>query len=264
MNKILSEMVGRVNPPGGANSKKKSFRSCHWTWYACPSPVRNPVVPLIADKRLLIWLAWVNVIVHALALILSVVGLRPGSPLVEVPERLHYLSGHPLAWSLGWGSWMLCTLTLIVFFAALAEHLPEKSGAAPLAVVLSAVGGGIDLFCDVIYITVLPELASVASPPYSTFMAMERASLAGGLIVANGLYALGTLLLTLCFRGQARGRVLLMGTGYGVFGFGMVLVVAGFANDPQLAAIGTGPTIILFCLWTVLAARALACPEVRP
>ena len=222
------------------------------------------MVPLLADKRLLIWLAWVNVVVHAVALIFALVGLRPGSPLVEVPERMHYLSGHPLAWSLGWGSWMLCTLALIAFFAALAERLPEKPGAARLAVVLAAVGGAIDLFCDVIYITVLPDLASVASPPYPTFLAMERAALAGGLIVANGLYALGTLLLTLCFPGEARGRVLLMGTGYGVFGFGMVLVVAGFANNSQLAALGTGPTIALFCLWTVLAARAIACPEARP
>ncbi len=221
-------------------------------------------MPRFGNKRLLLWLAWVNVAVHATALVLALIRIRPGSPLVGLSERAAYLARYPVAWSLGWGSWMLCTLALIAFFAALAERLPERSGMAHLAVVLAAAGGGIDLLCDVIYITVLPALASGDPPPRETFLALEGTAVAGGLVVANGLYALGTLLLTFSLRGRTEIGGLIVATGYGVFGFGMVLVAAGFAHDPWLAVLGTGPTIGLFCLWTVLVARALECPEVRP
>jgi hypothetical protein len=205
----------------------------------------------------LIRLAWVNVAIHVLALVLALVGLRPGSPLVELPERMDYLAGFPLAWSLGWGSWMLCTLALIAFFAVLAHRLPERAATANLAVILAAAGGGIDLFCDVIYITVLPQLATATPPSRELFLMFERVANAGGLVVANGLYALATLLLTLCLRQPGPRMSLVVGTGYGVFGFGMVLVLAGFLNDAWLAALGTGPTIGLFCVWTVLAARRI-------
>ena len=214
-------------------------------------------MPLLADKRLLIWLAWVNVAVHALALVLALGGLRPGSPLVVLPERQRYLAGYPLGWSLGWGSFMLCTFALVAFFAALANRLPEQAATAQLAVLLAAVGGGIDLFCDVLYITVLPPLAAADPPARETFLAIERVALAGGLIVANGLYALGTLLLTLCLRGRPPVGRFVVWTGYAVFGFGMVLVVAGFVDEPRLAELGTGPTIGLFCLWTVMVARSV-------
>jgi hypothetical protein len=200
-------------------------------------------------------LAWVNVAIHGLALVLAFVGMRPGSPLVDLPQRMHYLAGFPLAWSIGWGTWMLCTLALIAFFVALAPRLAGPPAMANLAVLLAAAGGGIDLFCDVLYITVLPQLASLGPPAKDLFLMVERAALAGGLVVANGLYALGTLLLTLCLRRPGQPISWVVGIGYAVFFFGMVLVVAGFLNDAWLAALGTGPTIGLFCLWTILAAR---------
>jgi hypothetical protein len=159
---------------------------------------------------------------------------------------------------------MLCTLALIAFFAALAHQLPDQQPTPQLAVLLAAGGGTLDLFCDVIFITVLPPLAARTPPPEATFLAVERAANAGGLIVANGLYVAGTLLLTLCLhRRQERGRWVVP-VGYGVFGFGMLLVVAGFLNEPRLAELGTGPTIGLYCLWTTLVARSLNSPGGRP
>src|SRR5262249_3946456 len=103
-------------------------------------------------SRALVGLAWLNVLVHVLALILALVGMRPGSPLVELPQRLAYLARSPLGWSLGWGTWMFCTLALIAFFAVLARHLPEHGEVARLAVILAVAGGILDLFCDVVYI----------------------------------------------------------------------------------------------------------------
>jgi hypothetical protein len=208
-------------------------------------------------------LAWLNVALHALALVLALFGMRPGSPLVALSERLHYLASNPLGWSLGWGTWMLCTLALIAYFAVLAHQLQDPGPLPGLAVVLAAAGGAIDLWCDAIYITVLPQLAARTPPPEEAFLAIERIASAGGLIVANGLYAIGTLLLTVCLRRRQLSGSWLAPVGYGVFGFGILLVVAGFRDEPRLAELGTGPTIGLYCLWTVLVARSMNAGEDR-
>lgn len=222
------------------------------------------VVRNFADKRTLTLLAWLNVALHGLALMLALVGMRPGSPLVDLLERLHYLASYPLGWSLGWATWMLCTLALVAFFAAVAHHVPDQQSLAQLAVVLAAAGGTLDLFCDVIYITVLPLLAARTPLPEATFLAFERVANAGGLIVANGSYATGVLLLTACLHGVREAKRWVIPVGYGVFGFGTILVVAGFLNEPRLAALGTGPTIGSYCLWTILVARCLNSARNRP
>ena len=214
-------------------------------------------MPSFADKRTLIGLAWMNVVLHVLALILAFIGIRPGSPLVALSERLSYLASYPPGWSLGWLTWMFCTLALVAFFAALAHHLPEQQPLPQLVVVLAAAGGAVDLFCDAVYITVLPMLAAQSPPSEPTFLAFERAANAGGLIVANGLYAIGTLLLTLCLQQRLERPRWATLVGCAVFGFGMILVMAGFLNDPRLAALGSGPTIGFYCLWTILVARSM-------
>jgi len=133
-----------------------------------------------------------------------------------------------------------------------------------LAVVLAVAGGAADLLCDAIYITVLPMLAAQSPPSEATFLAFERAANAGGLIVANGLYALGTLLLTVCLRRRLNGTQLAILAGYAVFGSGMILVIAGFLNDPRLTELGTGPTIGFYCLWTILVARSMNAAGSQP
>ena len=42
--------------------------------------------------RPLMALAWLNVFLHLVALALAAVGMRPGSPLVPLHERLSYLA----------------------------------------------------------------------------------------------------------------------------------------------------------------------------
>jgi hypothetical protein len=221
-------------------------------------------VPSFANKRTLIILAWLNVALHAIALVLALIGIRPGSPLVALLERLNYLASHPLGWSLGWGTWMLCALALIAFFAALAHHLQDQQPLPQLAVVLAAAGGALDLFCDALYITVLPMLAARSPPSQVTFLAFERAANAGGLVVANGLYAVGTLLLTVCLQQRPERPRWAILAGYAVFGFGMILVLAGFLNEPRLAELGTGPTIGFYCLWTILVARSMNAAGSQP
>ena len=137
---------------------------------------------------------------------------------------------------------------------------PDGPRSRRLAVTLAASGAILDLFCDSAYISVLPRLAARDPPASETFLAVEQLANVGGLVVANGTYALATLLLTLCLRGRTGLAPGVLLAGGGVFLFGMVLVAAGLLAEPRLAEVGTGPTIGLFCVWVVLAARSMECP----
>lgn len=209
-----------------------------------------------ATPSLLSILAWLNVLDHVAGLLFAILGMRPGMALVPLAERLDYLAGFPLGWSLGWGTWMVCVVTLIAFLAAVEQRLPG-SGLARLAVIVAAAGGAIDLFCDSTNIAVLPWLAAQESLPATTFLVVERLSSVGGLVIANGLYSVATLLVTLALRQVAGAGPVLFWSGLGVFAFGMVMSAGGLLQQVWLAEWATGPTIGLYCLWVVPVARLL-------
>jgi hypothetical protein len=207
----------------------------------------------LASSRLLMRLAWGNVALHVLGLALAVLGMRPGSPLVPLPERVAYLAGRPALWSWGWGVWMLCSLLLLGYVAALRRSLPERSLSADLALVLTAAGMGVDLLCDVIQMT-LPRVTGYEP----LFLALERIAFTGGATVANGLYTAAVLILTLRLRGSTSAVTRL--AGFATVVFGAAMAVAGLIPSPELLQAATGPTIGFYSLWTVLVARSLSRP----
>jgi hypothetical protein len=213
-------------------------------------------MPTVNHRRLLV-LAWLNVLIHLAGLAMAALGMRPGTPLVDVVERLDFLAATPLGWTLGWGVWMVCTAALVAFVTELVRYLPDHLGLGRLALMLACAGGAIDLLCDCIHITVLPLIASWGTSEERLFLVVERIALAGGLVVANGLYSVSTLLLTICLRDLPGLSSWVLRLGYAVFACGMVLVAAGFANSAWLAELASGPTIGLFCVWTVLTAQSL-------
>jgi hypothetical protein len=197
-------------------------------------------------------LAWTNVALHLAGLAVAWFAMRPGSPLSPLTERMAYLADRPPAWVLGWGIWMLCALVLVAFMAAVRRALPGDPLAAQLALVFTAAGMAVDLLCDVLQIQVLP-IAAAAQP--AVFLAFERLAFTGGLTVANGLYIVGVLLMSLCLRGVARTSTLLVGWTTVVSGF--ALAAAGFVPSAGLLQAATGLTIGAYCVWTVLVARDL-------
>jgi len=198
-------------------------------------------------------LAWTNVALHGLGLVIAWAGLRPGSLVVPLPERTAYLASRPALWSWGWGLWMLCALLLVAFIAALGRSLPASSAVARLALAITAAGMAVDLLCDVIQISVLPQLAS--SGATDLFLAMERLAFTGGMTIANGLYTTGVLLMTLRCGSLLRLPARLAGLGTAVSGY--ALAAAGLFPSSGLLEVSTGPTIVLFSLWAVLVARDL-------
>lgn len=204
-------------------------------------------------------IAWFNIGVHVLGLVLAVIGLRPGTPLVLLEERLAYLSRAPVLWSIGWGTWAVCALALLAFLWVVHASLQSSSSASLLAVVLAGAGVAIDVSCEAVYITVLPGLA--ASTDARLFLAAERALGAAGAIGANGLYSVAVLVMTLALRSHLGLPRLGQWLGFGTSFFGMLMVVAGVTGIPTHLQLATGPTIGLFCAWTLAVTLHVTRPE---
>jgi hypothetical protein len=192
-------------------------------------------------------LAWINLCVHALGLG-AALAMRPGTGLVSVEERIGVLASAPLAWGAGWAIWMICALVLFAFFFTLADELATRAARAALAIVSVALA--VDLFCDAGQMAVLP---AAAHAPAATFLVVERLVGVGGTLVANGLYSLAAVIVSLSLTRRLE-RVLGLGVGM----FGALMAAGGVADSALLVAIATGPTILLFCGWAIAVARRIS------
>lgn len=215
----------------------------------------SAAVPSVSGLRLL---AWANVAVHLAGLAFAAAGMAPGTPLVSLPERLDYLAGSPLGWTLGWVSWMLCAALLVAFLAVTVHALGEDAFLARLGLTIAIAGAAFDFFCDSVFIVVLPTIAAARPRSESLFLAIERLTSLGSLVIANGAYSIAIVMVNnaLYRRGMAGPVTAVL--GYAVGAGGLVLVAAGFTAVPWHVQWATPPTILLFCVWAVLVARSLA------
>jgi hypothetical protein len=207
------------------------------------------------DTFRLFVLAWLNVVLHSLGLIVAWFGLRSGSVVAPLAERMAYLAADPAIWRWGWGVWMLCAVVLVAYMAVLERVLPPRSTVAHLALVLAAAGMAVDLLCDGLQISVLPLAAANGPSATPLFLAFERLAFVGGATVANGLYTTGVLLMTLRF-GAFSGRPARL-AGWGTVAAGYAMMGAGLLPSPALLQATAGPTLVLYCLWAVLLAHNL-------
>jgi hypothetical protein len=202
-------------------------------------------------------LALVNVLLHVLGLVFAAIGMAPGTPLAPFADRLEYLARAPVAWTIGWTTWMICAGVQVYFAVRIAGNLSQQTDLARLGVVIATIGASFDLLCDAVYIVIFPWVASWQPPPEQVFLLLERVTGLSSLFIANGAYSMATLLLTLGLRGHPgliRGTI---ATGYGVAVAGFFLAAAGFTAVPCHALWATGPTIGLYCIWVLLVARSL-------
>src|SRR5262249_3923204 len=141
-------------------------------------------------------LAIANIALHLVGLACAAVWMRPGTPAALLNDRMDYLAGHPVGWALGWSVWIGCIFLMVAFAAAAAQRMPD-SPLARLAVVVAVAAGSFDLLGDSTYIIVFPQVAGLQPRNMQLFLAVERVTQAISLVVANGLYSVATLLLTL-------------------------------------------------------------------
>jgi hypothetical protein len=202
-------------------------------------------------------LAWWNVALHVVALAMTWFLIRPGMSPIEVSTRQTYVVTHHWEWAIAWGTWMACAIVQVIFYAELARYLTKARDAATFAVSIASAGLAIDLLSDTIWIVLIPRLPTWHTDTTLIYQAIEQLAKGGGLVVANGLYSFAVLILTLCLRHQIASPITIL-LGYGVFAFGMALSLAGLMSSQWLAEVSTGPTILCYCAWALLAARHVA------
>jgi hypothetical protein len=199
----------------------------------------------------LIALAWLNVLLHLAGLGLAAIYMRPGTPLTPLAERQTYLASWPSGWVGSWAVWALAAFAMIGFAVAVAARIntPLARWGAGIAVAAAA----IDLTCDTLLAFYLPALASGVIVQDFEFVDAERVIGFVSLLIANGLYSLSTLLLSVTMRERAA----VLPLGIAVFVCGMLLSAAGVTGVPDHAFWATGPTIGLYCAWVLVVAYSL-------
>lgn len=208
-------------------------------------------------------IAFLNVAVHVAALALAAIVFPLSTPLAPLTERRAFLAQQPAEWTIAWSMWMACAMVMVAFAFSAVTRLPHQSATAILGVIVAVAAASIDLCCDVVQLVALPWLA--ASDSESDFIAVERITGSISLIVANGLYAISTLLIAVSAARQLRSGRLIGAVGWAVFGFGMLLAAASFTGVPEHAKYATAPTILAYCLWVILITGSISgvdrCPE---
>ena len=171
----------------------------------------------------------------AAALVMAFV-LAPATPIVADPaERFAYVQDHLLAWRLGWAVWIAAALSLLWFYA----WWRGRIGAHYIPVVIAAIGFVADATAEFTLIYYLVTTATFAF------------NLTG--IVANGLYTICGIWLTLVMRLTAMERI----WAAVMWAAGITLSVATLAGLYLLAAIATAVLFALFCPWCVYLAVKL-------
>lgn len=198
-------------------------------------------------------LCWTAAVLHACGLGLAVTAMQPGTILATPALRTAWLAARPPGWAVGWTVWILCAISLVVLLAALSARLRLTSTAATAAIAVAAAGAAVDVFCDALWIAVVPDLAGGGAD--RVFLAWERALSVGGTVAANGAYSAAVLVFTLLLpRGAQWGLSRLMGLVTAAAGAG--LCAAGLLGHAYGVALFSGLTIGGFVAWALTLARA--------
>lgn len=202
--------------------------------------------------------AWTTAALNALGLLMAVGAMWPGAPDAPRAARLQFLAARPLGWTLGWVTWMLAAVALVVFFSHLARALRRPWGL--MALVLVAMGAAVDLLCDAVQVTVVPLAAGLAlrdPGAGAPFDLVERAAWAGGVVVGCGLYCLGVGAATLGLARREAAPPLVRLAALSTLAGGAVWVGAEVAGARALLAPATAVTVLGFIAWAVAAPLAL-------
>jgi hypothetical protein len=197
-------------------------------------------------------IAWVAVALHVLACVALMASISGTQFVEDGGERLRWIHRHVAGWVATWICWSLASMSLIAFTAAWASRLLEWEAPRRWVVVgfgLVALGLPFDLAGEgfnLVWPTQTGPLSTEA------FLRGERlyALLSAG--IANGLYCLGGLLLSVTAwrSGWLRGWV----GGLGFLTWGVGLVLTGMvAVDNTRGMIATGAVVMaLFIPWAAL------------
>lgn len=214
-----------------------------------------PLLAYLARRsvyRIAIPIAWcfaIHVVANVCLLLIS-----GGTELVaDFADRQTFVLRCTGIWVATWFAWALSSISLFGFCAAWATKIKEYRSWIVFALAVIAVGVGFDLCGE----TLLIVGATDADIPVATFASVVRQYQFLGPGVANGLYCVGGVVLSiLSWRaGFLRGVTGTLGLLVWAVGFG--LTAAAFA-DQRLAMIACGGGVmLLFLPWSALVALVM-------
>lgn len=170
---------------------------------------------------------------HLLAGLAMATILRHGletNPVLE--DRVRFMADHVVLWRVAWLSWSMAAVSILYFFASfIAAHatpLADPAGGRGLILMLAVVAVATDLTAEAIEIGVAPGLAQQAvaemagtgasQSAATLFVAFHRTSVMLSGFLANGLYSVVALVLSVVGRRQYPKWVSWAGVGVGVAG----------------------------------------------
>lgn len=180
---------------------------------------------------------------NAVAFVVLALGLRHGTELVPLADRIAFVEGHAFAWRAGWVVWMGAAITLLGFYAWWACRIPSPH-AGTVALLVASAGACCDLFTESLYVGWLP----------ADFEPIQAAGtfLTGGM--ANGLYTVAGIILTLATP-DLRGGLRLW--AWLAWACGILLSVFAFGGSAMGSAVAATALFLLFCPWVVVLGKAL-------
>ncbi len=193
---------------------------------------------------------------HALGLVVALLGIRFGTAVFPTEQRMAFVASSFWGWRAAWGIWFLAALTFVWFLAVVEKAWVATGVCARLSVVVGVSAASSDILFDTIQIVVLPPVAARGGDP-GQFLLLAHVASAGGIIVANGLYAIAVALMTWSLR--PRLNAIQRWLGWAVLATGMMLTVAGLFSDPHLPEYFAGPAIGTYMLWVVAMAWGEPC-----
>jgi len=189
---------------------------------------------------------WLCIVTHVAALAALAIWLQPGTLVETSPQaRALFVGDHVASWSLGWAIWMAAAVSITGFYAWWGSFLPARN-VALLGVCLCALGMVADFSGEGSAIMRLVELTSGSVDRY---VAVERqfTLLSPGL--ANGLYTLGGVLLTLVTPGLPRWVRAAMWVTWAA---GAAMTAAAIADSAAAIVVSTAvlfPPLLVWIAW---------------
>ncbi|MEI6234192.1 MAG: hypothetical protein WCT04_14150 [Planctomycetota bacterium] len=184
---------------------------------------------------------------HALGLVVALFGIRFGTAVFTPEQRMAFVATSPWGWKAAWGVWLIAAVTFVWFLARVEKTWDASGGTARLSLIIGVVAASLDIVFDTLQIVVLPAVAARGPEARQVFLALAHFASSGGIVVANGLYAVSVALMTHAIRAQLS-KVQLW-CGWSVLAAGLLLTAAGFFEDPHLPEIFAGPAIGTYMLW---------------
>jgi hypothetical protein len=212
--------------------------------------------------RLVKIIPYLCAVVHLIAAFALAFALRGGSEVVTDPlERARYVVEHTLLWRIGWIIWMASAASLIAFYFWWASRL-SFPGLAVAGVCIAACGMLFDLSGETIYAAWLPNLATeaihdpgnMAEEAVVRFTRIQHLGTFLTAILANGLYTLGGILLTLK---TSFNRSMSVVT-WTIWICGAAMSISAIAGNTTGMVVSSTVLFPLFILWCPLMAWTLS------